>query len=162
MTSSPLGKSVTYLAIDPGTQMGWARSDAGRITGCGMAHVFNDTPCVGVPPCQNGVVVIEEPVFRQGGQNKVDPNDLIALGIKVGRVTEVYLVLGNKVETVTPSSWKGSTPKHIQEERTEAALDDAERAMVLETLLGVPRTYQHNVWDALGILVWKLKKENLR
>lgn len=153
---------MTYLAIDPGAELGWARSEMGRIKACGLVHVVNDAPCSTLPECEDGVVVIEEPIYRQGGQNRVDPNDLIHLGIKVGRVTEVYLSRRNKIEMVTPSTWKGSIPKHIQEERTEAELDDTERALLLQCIKGVPRTYQHNVWDAVGILIWRLKRAGLR
>jgi hypothetical protein len=153
---------MDLLAIDPGAQTGWARGRDGKIVECGLLHILDDFPCTGsLPPCSNGSVVIEKPIFRYSN-NRVDPNDLISLGVRVGRVMEAYLHTGNKIETVFPSTWKASVPKAIHERRIEQDLAEEERCVVLQGLSQVPASYRHNVWDAVGLALWWIKKERQR
>lgn len=153
---------MDFLAIDPGLQTGWARGRQGRVVDCGLAQILDDFSCMDMLPlCSNGSVVIEKPVYRHSN-NRVDPNDLIALAVRVGRIMETYLRTGTRVETVFPSTWKASVPKAIHERRIEQDLTDEERALVHASLARVPVSYRHNVWDAIGLAVWWMKKERQR
>jgi hypothetical protein len=151
------------IAIDPGAKMGWALLQQGLVRDCGLINVSDTVPCLGsLHLISRGIVLIEKPVYHHGGRNKVDPNDLITLGIKVGRVMEIYLAMDNVIRLVTPVTWKGSVPNEIQEARTIQALSADELAAVRASLENVPRSYQHNVWDAVGLAIWFAKKECLR
>jgi hypothetical protein len=155
--------STPTIAWDTGEWSAWARSAGDRVLDCGLVHVTGDVTIVGVVPCQTrGEVWIERPIFQQGGRNEVDPNDLIMLGVKVGRIAEPYLALDNEVTLIRSTDWKGGTRKDIQENRTRASLDPVELAMVTARADAVAKSYRHNIWDAVGILIWRLKREGLR
>lgn len=114
-----------------------------------------------LPRSDNGLVYIEEPVHRRNGET-VDPNKLIKLGIKVGRLVESYLVFGNTVETILPATWKGGTPKEIQNGRDRDALTRPELDIVVRCLVNIAPGYHNNVWDGIGILLWAMRKAGER
>lgn len=157
---SPLTPTLCW---DTGEWSAWARAAGDRVLDCGLVHVLGDTTIVGLlPHLTRGEVWIECPVFRQGGRNEVDPNDLIRLGVKVGRIQEPYLALDNQVTLIGVSDWKSGTPKKIQEQRTKADLWPGELELVTARIAAVSESYRHNIWDAVGILIWRLKREGLR
>ncbi len=114
-----------------------------------------------LPAAPGGLVVIEKPIHRREGRT-VDPNKLISLGFKVGRLQETYLVLGCEVRLVWPTDWKGGTPKQIQNDRDARALTPWEEATVISALEFVAPSYQNNVWDAIGIALWAARREKDR
>jgi len=151
------------MCWDTGEWSAWAQSTGATVLDCGLVHVLSNVSIVGAIPHQSsGEVWIERPIFQQGGRNEVDPNDLIVLGIKVGRIAEPYLVLDNQVHIIRSTDWKGGTPKDIQEQRTRNSLSAVELELVTQRVNAVPKTYRHNIWDAVGILIWRLKREGLR
>ena len=53
---------------------------------------------------------------------------------------------------VTPAQWKGQTPKKVTEQRARKALTWDELVAVE---LPSARSLHHNVWDAVGIGLWR-------
>lgn len=148
------------LTIDTGTHSAWTLSEHGRIKDCGLVLVKHDRPLQPLPEVTGALVYIERPVYRPNEQ--VDPNNIITLGIKVGRFKETYLVLGNKVIEITPVDWKGSTPKDIQNARDAQALSPEETVIVQRALSRVAASHHHDIWDSVGINVWACRKVRLR
>jgi hypothetical protein len=148
-------------AFDSGTYTGWAQAQHGRIVACGLIKVLKDQPMAKLPASGGGLVIIEKPIHRRHGKT-VDANDLITLGIKVGRLVETYLVLGNTVRTVLPTDWKGGTPKDIQNQRDWNNLQTDERRSIGAILAELAPSYRNNVLDAIGIALWAARQEKDR
>lgn len=88
-------------------------------------------------------IVAELPQDR--GQARVPPADLIALSVVLGWTLGA---LGEPATLISPSEWKGSTPKAQHQPRIIAALSAEEAAMIPSGALA------HNVIDAVGIGLW--------
>lgn len=132
-----MAADTSYVtAIDPGSRSrGWARFVDGRLEACGLGYCH-----------LQGLVIIENPQVYRGG--KVDPNDLLVLARDVGRVEQMAIDAGLRVELVHPRTWKGNVPKTVHQRRILAALDANERAMV--------EGKKHDVVDAVGLGLWKV------
>ncbi len=125
------------LAIDPGTDTGWAVFDGSMLVACGLR----------VPPVGRWErVLIEVPKFRPGDK---DPQALIVLATKAGEWGGIYR--DSKPEYLTPNDWKGSTPKPISNARVLAALKSNEGLLFDRATKGVAVGKVHNVLDAVGI-----------
>lgn len=125
------------LAIDPGTDTGWAVFSGKVLADCGL----------GTPPAEYARpdrVLIEVPKFRPSDPN---PQSLIVLAVKAGEHGGRYA----KPEYLIPNDWKGSTPKPISHARIWGVLDPAEQGIVDRKLRGVAAGKRHNVLDAIGI-----------
>lgn len=132
-------------AIDPGVQQGWARFSGGCMYACGL----------GEPPALIGEVVIELPEYRPSQRDRrVDPNDLITLAVRVGKLAARAEARGLVVELVRPTRWKGSVPKRIHHQRIGRALTVEEHAVL--NGVRVADSLRHNVLDAIGIGLWKI------
>jgi hypothetical protein len=147
--------------FDSGEFTGWAQGRNGRLLAAGLVHVFPHKPMGQLPMAQGGIVTIEKPVHRRNGRT-VDPNKMITLGIKVGRLVETYLVLGNEVDVIVPSDWKGGTPKEIQNKRDQGAMTPEEMTIVGPVINAVAESYRNNVWDAIGIFFWTARRQKER
>jgi len=125
---------VTWItAIDPGARAGWALFFGRDLTACGP----------GDPDELVGEVVIECPrVYPHG---KVDPNDLIVLARRVGRIEERA---GRPCTLVFPRAWKGTVKKPIMTARILSRMTTAERGLLMKI--------DHNVIDAIGLGLWKV------
>lgn len=100
----------------------------------------------GKPPFDE--IVIEKPVVYDTKHQKGDQQDLIGLAIVVGALTSALAPYAQGILHVTPSQWKGQTPKPVTKKRAIKALSEDELAVVeLPTAKGL----QHNCWDAVGI-----------
>lgn len=147
---------MSVLAIDPGTDMGFALFDArGCLTACGLGdprssehHRIRDITRV----------VIEKPMIYPGGRTK-DPNAVVTLAVKAGEWGGLYRQWVT-VEYVLPWQWKGQVPKDIHHERVLAKLTDEEHAIVnaMRTdvrgnarAAAVAPSKRHNVIDAVGL-----------
>lgn len=99
-------------------------------------------------------LVIELPVVYDKKQQKGDPNDLIKLAFVAGAIMR-SLCLDHFpiVLTPTPREWKGTIKKEIHHERIKAKCPEAE-PLALKT----PKTYRHNVYDAIGLGLWALER----
>lgn len=155
------------LAIDPGVRLcGWAYFIGAVFMDCGL---FETSHGKRVP--RNALLynefretcmikdvtdmIVEIPCVYGTDQQKGDQNDLIHLaytaGIIVGHITAFRNI--NKIGRVSPQEWKGSTPKAIHNERVKAKHPEA-----IPMVERVAKSYQHNVWDAIGLGDWALKQ----
>ena len=138
--------STLYLAIDPGKDQGWAVALDGRLADCGLgiipsAYDFPDA------------VIVEHPTL-----NRATPaagQSIVLLAIKVGRLIERYR--RSSIYAPLPQTW-GATGDDYVRTRVWHALD-ARSTVLLNAKLnakvgGVPASKQHNVFDAVGILLW--------
>lgn len=103
-------------------------------------------------------LICEVPQIYHQSKQKGDQNDLIYLTLLVGAIAVRFAPIG-EVTLVTPFDWKKNTPKEVMTKRTQAVLSPAEQARI-----ELPRAtkIQHNVWDAVGIGYYHLKKGNKR
>lgn len=146
----------TILGIDPGECTGWGLLINGVLIDCGKIVVAQDQP-LSLPRGAGASVWIEKPTYRPHEQ--IDPNKIMTLAIKVGRLQETYLALGNRVRLITPNDWKGTVPKQIQNERDMRKLTYAEIKMVHSRLQSIPKGEHNNVWDGIGIALWAGRSE---
>lgn len=146
-----MGTVVNHLlAIDPGTSTGWAKFKFRRLIACGRTDVD------GFEQLQDLVldgahVIVECP--RAYPRGKVDPNDLIALGRKVGRLEAL---MPEWTEIVYPHTWKGTLSKEQCHARWIPRLSAPEVDVLGSTLLDIPRSAHHDVKDAVCLGLWRL------
>lgn len=124
----------------------------------GQAHpLFESIP--GLVKALEGVeidtIVIEKPKVYNAAQQMGDQRDLINLAITVGAAGYALADKAEVVLIVEPWEWKMQTPKAISNKRTKAALMPEEHAMVQ---LPSAASLHHNVWDAIGIGLWRFDK----
>jgi hypothetical protein len=138
---------VSYLAIDPGLDTGWAFfSDREHMTACGLSDPTAQPFTYLVKS-----VAIEKPKIYAARKMKGDPNDIITLAIQVGDLKGYYARLGKRVALVTPNDWKGGTAKDVSNERTIGGMSLEERAIVKRAAYYIPTSKQHNLLDAIGL-----------
>lgn len=87
--------------------------------------------------------IAECPQIYQGGKQKGDPNDLIALALVIGGLP--------CARYYKPSEWKGQVPKDITLKRIKAKLFSEE----LKTI-DLAGAKSHNIFDAIGIGLFHL------
>ncbi len=139
---------MILVAIDPGIHTGWARFSHGRLSSCGLG-----TPPIAGPALAAATdVVIEKPEYRKF--EKVNPNDLITLAIRVGKHAARAEAEGISVTYAKPSEWKGSVPKAIHGPRILAALSPEEKDLF--DRIECAKSLRHNVVDAIGLGIWFL------
>jgi hypothetical protein len=112
-------------------------------------------------------VIVELPQVYTRDKSKGDPNDLIAVAAVAGAIMDRYASLarvGHKLY-VLPGEWKGGVPKTTKsgqnpiKNRCQVDLRPQELGNIA---LPTAMSLQHNVWDAVGIGLWYLKKNKLR
>jgi hypothetical protein len=140
----------TLIAIDPGECCGWAIFEGGILTHAG-ADPFGRAVWGAFFPAAS-LVVVERPQIYGVDKSRADPNDLITLAVKVGRICALAEECGAKCETVLPREWKGNLPKDVCHERALGKLSPDERRALPE----LPRSVRHNMLDAVGIGLWKI------
>ncbi len=135
-------------AIDPSVddaKTGWARFERGQLVGCGLR----------LPDILAGHVVIEVPEYRRNSTKRVNPNDLIKLAVRVGELAATSRVFWfASTQLVTPTEWKGNTPKDIHGLRIIRALSLKELAVYEEVKCAA--SLRHNVVDAIGLGLWRV------
>lgn len=102
-------------------------------------------------------LVIEYQQTYGGRAAKGDANDLLKATLLSGALVQ----LGEHVQLVTPHEWKGNAKKEITAARCEADLSAAEFLMVVGKL-GKNKKLRGDVWDAVGIGLWWLRRAELR
>jgi hypothetical protein len=150
---------VRLVAIDPGVRhLGVAVFDNGRLVRARLVEIENLTE-ITYAICRE--VVIEKPQVYP--KSPGDPNDLIDLAIVVGRIAghfEVAQPLSRsqppRFSFYKPSQWKGQTPKPIHHARIRAELERQGTLSCVE----IPRakSLAHNIWDAVGLGLFHIKK----
>ena len=101
-------------------------------------------------------VVVELPQVYTRDKSKGNPNDLIKVAAVAGALLKG--ILADRQMFVLPAEWKGNAPKEVTENRCRVDLSAEE----LDRVELPAKSLQHNVWDAIGIGLWFLKKEKLR
>lgn len=135
------------LAIDPGTDLGWALFGPDRrLSRCGF----------GTPPREGfEEAVIERPKIYPQGRQKANPKDVITLALTAGEFGGRCKDANATVRYVEPDEWKGgSIPKEIHQPRIWAKLTDAEKSVLDVACKGMAPSKRHNVVDAVGIGLW--------
>ena len=158
------------VSIDPGVRgLGLARFEDGVLKGAGYVRAFEgDVACVGLTDALQSSfrtplktladideLVIEKPKVYDVRHQKGDQRDIVDLAIAVGSIVRA-LSHACVVTLVEPSGWKGQTPKAISVERTIKALSPNELAQVI---LPRAKKLQLDVWDAIGIGLWRLGRD---
>ncbi len=139
----------TILAIDPGTDTGWAVFENGVLQSCGLTKP-RDLPIAHT--LKTITVVVENPQIYP--EEREDPNRILALARKVGWVECYYQ--DHKVELFMPKTWKKQVPKKIHNRRTEESLTPLELE-ILRAVRCLPEKI-NNVLDAIGLGIWYTKK----
>lgn len=148
-----VGPTTKLLAIDPGASTGWAKFVRRELVACGRTDVEGFDALQDLT-LDGAAVVIECPrVYPMG---KVDPNDLIQLARKVGRLEAL---LPPWTEIVYPATWKGQLTKAQCHARWLPRLTPAEAGCLAAGLLGVPKSAQHDVRDAVCLGLWRLERK---
>lgn len=101
--------------------------------------------------------VSEYPQVYRAGTSKGDPDDLLQLASVVA--TFASNIVAKDYLAVRPREWKGTVPKDVHHARVLKALDDHEKLIVEAS---APPSLRHNVFDAVGIGLWWLKKQGIR
>ena len=103
-------------------------------------------------------IVVEQPQVYPQNRQKGDPNDLIAIALSAGATAMAISIQypEAKIVMLLPATWKGQTPKEISNKRTKNQLGVVERSRI-----DLPRakTLQHNVFDAIGIGLYWLRRK---
>jgi len=103
--------------------------------------------------CRGDVVCEVPQSYRMGAASR---QSLLTLSFRAGYL--VGLLRPEMFRLVTPQEWKGQTPKHIQQARTAAVLSTQEHDVLMRVMRDIPESKQHNVWDAVGIGLWHLRR----
>lgn len=99
-------------------------------------------------------LAIEIPQIYTQSKLKGDPNDLLKLTLVIGAVCGM-LSPSVKISLYKPREWKGQTPKDVMIRRIQNKITEYERERVE---LPSAKSYQHNVWDAVGIGLFHVRK----
>jgi hypothetical protein len=160
----------TTLAIDPGLSLtggtGYALFAGGALpvlTACGLVvpkakRIEDRVEEIGIELARRiGTVAADEVVIEKMkvyglAKQKGDQGDLIDLAHLGGAL----LCFGTRATLVEPSTWKGQVPKDVSERLVNDNLTMNERALLKRC--GVPKSKRHNVYDAVGIGLWKLRR----
>jgi len=139
---------MTLLAIDPGTDTGWAVFVDSRLTSCGLG-----LPPVG--PWDWDVVVAERPKLRTKATAESVVTLAINLGEHIGRLRALASI--GRLVLVAPEQWKAQITKAAHHPRIWSRLDAAEQRIVDVAFASAPGrngmapSKRHNVLDAIGI-----------
>lgn len=134
---------TSYLAVDPGGQIGWAEfAPFGRLGRCGLARpkTLQKIP-TGIP-----LLVIEKP---HGGRGKASRLDVATLARRMQMVIDH--VGAAKVVEVSPTRWKKTIDGDIMTRRIRTRWMDPAEVEILSAI----RAYRnHNVLDSIGLGIW--------
>lgn len=162
------------LAIDPGGRnLGWAIAEGRTLVAAGLSRATGPTGVANymkihcahlleVAPVGSIDRVVVEQMQSYGDltQQKGDQNDLIMLSLIGGAVAGLYWNPELAIDTVTPRTWKGQTPKDIQAHRNyNEAVARGCASVYKKELAKVSKSLAHNVEDAIGILFWATRKK---
>ncbi len=159
---------MIYIGVDPGVRECGvaieALSGAGHrcayrafLVGGTLAEMGRDIR--GQVPLLGALsICVEGQQFYGTERSKGDPNDLIRLAQVAGAVLG-GLLTGRPDATYSmplPRQWKGSTPKAIHHTRLARDYPHWVGPVARDT----PKSKQHHVWDAVGLLEWHKERSN--
>ena len=141
---------MIVLSVDPGAHAGQA------FWRDGLLRAVSDD--LDADRCD--VIVCEMPFIYPQRKTRADPNDMIVLAVRVGRLLERY----SEADAVTPwpVQWNGGAKKAWTEIRVWEALDPRERDVLRMATSLVAKGYQNNLIDAVGIGLWYLTDRGYR
>lgn len=144
---------TSYLeTVDPGNSTGWAEYYRGELKQCGPWDLDAwEFPCILIPDAN---WVIEDQVIYP--KSPVPPNDIVILAKSAARVAD--RVGWKTVEWVRPRTWKSTLDADIMCERIIRCLTPTERLVYFAAADKMPEGVRHNVIDAIGIGLWKLRR----
>jgi len=136
----------TLVSVDPGARLVYfAVFKDGRLVRVGQAENPGD---VDLP--YGGEWVFETPRRYKNRSNT--HRDLARLEARNDRFIWRVKDAGGSYEKAYPSVWKGNVPKGIHHRRAAKKLTSKE----LELLPPLEEGYDHNLWDAVALGLWKL------
>ncbi len=97
-------------------------------------------------------VCVEGQQVYPSERSKGDPNDMIKVAIVAGAMLGALATHAVVVASALPlpRQWKGNTPKAIHHERLARDFPHWVEPVAADT----PKSLQHHVWDAVGLLEW--------
>ena len=152
MTKASLNPGI--LAVDPGVKcMGWAMFQTEFMIDCGLARGANLQQTLADLPVSfcSHLVVEDQQIYQT---TKARHSDILKLAQAAGGV--IGRVQCFNLELVKPRTWKGNVPKTIFMSRILTKLDESEISIF--DRLSCPKSLKHNVLDAIGIGLYKLKR----
>lgn len=157
------------ITVDPGVQgCGLALFDNKRLDFAAYIKKTNGQVAYNVADEINSLIkidisahdivelVIEIPQIYDSAHQKGDQKDLVDLAVISGAIAGACRNSVTNMLFVRPAEWKGQTPKHITEIRARACLSSAEKRCTV--LAAKAKTKAHNVWDAIALGLWRLKR----
>jgi len=157
------------ISVDPGVNCaGVAIFEDGELSSAWLSEgeswiataqaVWNDLECNYPLEILGGMSLAIEvmQVYRQH-LLKGDPNDLIDVSLMAGALVGIASCKScNETTAYRPRQWKGQVPKKVMTKRIEEKLSPDELARVQ---LPKDKKKQLDVWDAIGIGLYHLRKE---
>lgn len=141
-----------YLeTADPGNCTGWAEFWRGQLKACAVWDLdAQQFPFLIVPEAH---WVIEEQQIHKDTPN---PQSIIKLAHTAGRIAD--RVGWKTVEWVYPTTWKRNADPDLMCEWIIKALSPVERLVYFAAADRVAEGVRHNIIDAIGIGLWKLRR----
>ncbi len=132
------------VAVDPGKTTGIAVFHDGEIIDAFKVKDPINTRWVW-PRHPPELAVIEIPRIYPRGHPR--PQNIVTLALNAGYLAGCF----SKHQLVFPRDWKGTRPKDVCRRLSMSLLSDEERRI----MTGVK---DDNVWDAIGIGLWRLRR----
>lgn len=157
------GLQRSTLSIDPGSKgLAWAEWSGGNLFAAGLsrtsAEALEDRALDHSRPFTRerfDIVVLERMTHYPNAKARdAKANDLLDLQMIGATVAGRVLSMDGSLVYARAPEWKGQVPKEIMRERIFAALDNLEKLRLEVALEKVPKSLQHNVYDAIGIGLW--------
>jgi hypothetical protein len=155
---------MNVVGIDPGVhEFYYAILIEDELRCCGKSLTMNierlcASPTFSLGP--NSHVIIEKPTRTWKGKQ----SHIIDVGVSVGIIQQFFrerrhvFCLGD-METISPTKWKGSTPKRIDNPRTLRLLSSVELLAFADGKRGISPSARHNLIDAIGIALWRVGRK---
>lgn len=151
------------LAIDPGVRLCGVALFAGvqlveaTIVRCTEKNVSDFvvalTMAKQLPAAYVDTLVIERMLIYDKAQQLGDPNHLARIEFIAGVLTRDFKGLSANVLRPTAREWKGTIRKSIHHKRIIAECPKA-----AQLAAATPKTYRHNVYDAVGLGLWAIRR----
>ncbi len=100
------------------------------------------------------VTVIEIPNANEKRAKKINPQNLITLAYRAGKVASCCEAQGSEVLTYFPSEWKGTASKDVHIGTIVRALPPRCLRVLDMAITGMADSLAHNVIDAVGLGKW--------
>lgn len=145
---------MRLVCIDPGNCSGVAVFDGSTLIFADAVNIDDGGPTLGfLRQCGANDLVIEVPTVYQ--HSKADPQDIVKLAFNAGQwAATIHKWPDCKVEKPHPIQWKGNVPKDIHNARVLSRLRTEETAI----LPRLSKTKSHNMIDAIGLGLWRLRR----